>query len=269
MTTSATAVVGRATDEPADARLGGVFRDIARGGFAGVIVGVVGCGVGGRIAMRLAALLVPESAGSFTENGNVVGAITLGGSLGVVLFGLVSGLIAATIWVAVASWIPGTGVRRAVVAVPIAAALGATALVDGGNRDFSVLRHDGTVVAMLVGLVGLVGFLFALVDDWLDRRMPMAAGRVETLYAIVTAVGMFIALMVVLAFLAAPEPATVLTGVALVGVGAVTVRAWYVHVNGRPARGSLTVAGRTALAIAITVGVVRTIPEVSGALGVR
>ena len=40
-------------------RSGAVLRDIARGGFAGLIVGVLVGGIGGRVAMRLAAIAVP------------------------------------------------------------------------------------------------------------------------------------------------------------------------------------------------------------------
>jgi len=46
------------------------FRDITRGGLAGLIVGVLLAGIGGRVVMRLAALLVPAADGAFTENGN-------------------------------------------------------------------------------------------------------------------------------------------------------------------------------------------------------
>jgi len=43
-----------------------ILREITRGGVAGLIAGVLVAGVGGRLVMRLAALLVPESAGSLT-----------------------------------------------------------------------------------------------------------------------------------------------------------------------------------------------------------
>ena len=66
---------------------GVILRDIARGGLAGLAVGIVVGGIGGRVAMRLIALLIPEATGSSTENGNRIGDITLGGSFGLILFG--------------------------------------------------------------------------------------------------------------------------------------------------------------------------------------
>src|SRR5258705_1165216 len=61
-------------------RFGEIVRDIARGGIAGLAVGIVVGGLGGPVAMRLIALLIPEATGSSTANGNRIGGITLGGS---------------------------------------------------------------------------------------------------------------------------------------------------------------------------------------------
>ena len=94
-------------------RFGDIARDMARGGLAGLAVGVVVGGLGGRVVMRLAALLVPDSAGRFTENGNQIGTITLAGSVGLIVFaGLVVGLAVGIVWVTVSPWIPGSGLRR-------------------------------------------------------------------------------------------------------------------------------------------------------------
>ena len=101
-----------------------ILRDIAHGGFAGAIVGVVVAGLGGRLVMRLAAILQPGAIGAFSENGNRIGDITLLGSLGLVLVGLVIGLVGGTIWVVVSPWTPGTGPRRAIITMPMAVALG-------------------------------------------------------------------------------------------------------------------------------------------------
>ena len=86
---------------------GVILRDIARGGLAGLAVGVVVGGIGGRLAMRLIALLIPESTGRFTENGARIGDITLGGTFAVLLFGgLFAGIFVGTIWVVVSPWLP-------------------------------------------------------------------------------------------------------------------------------------------------------------------
>jgi hypothetical protein len=170
VTTAATPTVDEAAKLAADAAIGDILRDIARGGMTGLIVGLVGIGIGGRIVMRLAALLVPGSDGAVTENGNRIGSITLGGSLGLVILGLFLGAAVATIWVVISPWIPGVGLRRALLAMPIAVGLGASGLIEGPNPDFVVLDHDRGVVGLLILLLAVIGLLFALVDDALDRR---------------------------------------------------------------------------------------------------
>lgn len=260
-----------AADAPADAevraRFRDLLRDIARGGLAGMIVGIVGAGIGGRIAMRLAAMLVPEAGGAFTENGNRVGEITLQGSLTLLAFGFIAGVIAAPIWVVVAPWIPGAGLRRAVLAMPIAVALGAVGLVDGGNMDFFALRHDRVVVGLLIALVALIGFLFVIVDEGLDRRLPVAAGRAGRAYALLSAVGMLVVVPLALAFVTASEPLVLLAGVTLIGVGVATLYRWQLRVQAHPEPGWLGIAGGAAVVAAVAAGFARFAPEVVRAAG--
>ena len=170
-----------------------IIRDIARGGLAGLIVGFVGAGLGSRLAMRIAALLVPQANGLLTENGFRIEADH-------------------------ARWddrpravrrprrdavprrdlgrhrarLPRRLAPRALVAVPIAIAFGAGALIDARNPDFSVLRRDPLVVATLVTLIAALGPAMALADAWLDRVLPRpTAGSSGAAmgYAALTAIG--------------------------------------------------------------------------------
>lgn len=267
MTTAATPTVDSAAELATDSTFGDILRDIARGGITGLIVGLVGAGIGGRIVMRLATVLVPESVGAFTENGNRIGSITLVGSLGLVLLGLFIGAGLATIWVVVSPWMPGAGLRRALLAMPIAVALGASALIDGSNPDFMILQHDPRVVGVLIALIAVIGLLFALVDDTLDRRLPPARGAAFAVYLGLTSVGILLALMVLVSFLAAHDTLTVLMGVALAAVGLATLGAWMLRVRSRMMPTWLLVAGRVALVAALVVGSARTVTELPRALG--
>lgn len=69
-----TTLDGRSAVTPA----GEVLRDVARGGIAGIIVSILVAGLGGRLVMRLATILHQDTVGLRTENGEVIGAITLG-----------------------------------------------------------------------------------------------------------------------------------------------------------------------------------------------
>lgn len=57
------------------------------GGLASVIASAVVLGLGSRLAMRIVALLNGEAEGTLTDGGETVGAITAGGTIGLVIFG--------------------------------------------------------------------------------------------------------------------------------------------------------------------------------------
>ena len=135
-----------------------ILRDIARGGFTGILVGIFVAGLGGRLVMRLATILHEDTVGLTTENGELIGRISFNGTMALITFGgLGMGLLAGMIWVIVSPWIPGRGMTRALVTALAAIALGTPPLIQRFNPDFFILDHDPVVVAMLVALVALVG----------------------------------------------------------------------------------------------------------------
>ena len=252
---------------------GEVLRDIARGGISGAIVGIVVGGLGGRVVMRVAAILHPDAVGALTENGNRIGDITMGGTLFLVLFGLISCALAGVLWVIVSPWIPGQTGVRALLTAGIAIATGTPLLIIGRNPDFVILDHDPVVVALLVALVGLIGLSIALLDSWLDRRLPHAVtGRKgpAVFYATVTLMGAVLVLpFVLLVFLTSDEYQLPLrAGYALLVVGLCTATWWGLRVRGRVTtpRG-LVIAARGAILVAVMLGVLTSLPHISRALG--
>jgi len=252
---------------------GEVLRDIARGGISGAVVGIAVGGLGGRLLMRLAAVLHADAVGAFTENGNRIGDITLGGTLFLVVFGLIFGVFAGAVWVVVSPWIPGRSRTRALLTAGVAIAIGTPLLIIGRNPDFVILDHDPRVVALLVALVGLIGLSIALLDGWLDRRLPHAVtGRrgPAAFYAIVTLMGAVLVLpFVLLIFLTSDEYHLPLrAGYALFVVGLCTATWWGLRVRGRvSAPRDLVIAGRGALLVALMLGVLTSLPHISRALG--
>jgi hypothetical protein len=273
---------GPTTSVPAavDARTGAVWpigeilRDIARGGIAGILVGIFVAGIGGRIVMRLATILHEDTVGRLTEQDAVIGAITFNGTMALITFGgLGMGLMAGMIWVIVGPWIPGRGLRRASMTALAAIALGTPALIQQTNPDFVVLGYDPVVVALLVGLVAAVGFSIALVDGWLDRSLPRAVRRVgiaTTAYIVVTLMGLILIVPIVVAILL-DQPdyrAPIRAGFALLIVGVCTLAWWVLRVRGRsmPPRW-LTLTGQAALVVAAVLGVVTSLPHIRAATG--
>lgn len=274
---AATDTFGRVTvDEPASlSPMGEILRDIARGGIAGALAGLVVGGLGGRLLMRLATMLQDDAVGFVTENGNRIGDITLIGTLGLIGFGLVAGLLAGTVYVIVSPWIPGRPRTRALLTAGIAMSIGTPELISGRNPDFVILDHDPVVVASLVGLVGLIGLSIALLDGWLDRRLPHAiSGRrmPVTAYGIVALLGaLLIFPFVLLVFLASDAyGASVRAGFALLVVGLCTVAWWLLRLRGRSMVPSgLVIVGRAALLVTVVLGLLTELPHISRAIGLR
>jgi hypothetical protein len=249
--------------------IGVIVRDISRGGLAGLIVGVLVGGVGGRLIMRLAALLVPSANGALTENGNRIGEITIAGSMALIVFvGLFAGLALAILWVVIRPWLPGTALVRGVSAIPIVVAFGAMGLIDRTNPDFVVLEHDPIVVASLVALVALTAPAMVLADGWLDRRLPRATtgeSPATTAYLVLTiiGVGLGLPLTVQLATTSRTQP----LGVMLILVGFATLAWWAQRLRGRtePSQ-ALRLAARALLVVGTALGFAVLAPEVAGAL---
>jgi hypothetical protein len=240
-----------------------VLRDISRSALAGLIVGVVVLGLGGRIVMRLAALVDPSSVGRRTENGNLIGDITLEGTAVLIIFGgMLVGAAASVVWIAIQEWIPGRPSARAVLAMPIAVALTGFQLVRPENHDFRILGPVGPILVLLLALVAIAGFAFAVVDRWLDERLPQPSRGLTpsvVVYTVMILAGLPFFILTVRIYLEpgfAVRNAPVGSGLAILAVGLVTVAAWMVRIaTGRrvPPR-PLRILGGGALAVAIATG---------------
>ena len=118
--------------------------------------------------MRLLALADPDAAGTITENGNVVGEITLGGTLALLVFvGIPLGLAAGLIVFVVRRWLPeGQPWRVLAFSAVLLALLGRT-VIDPHNIDFRLLSPTGLAIALFGLLFVVAGFwLPPLADRW-------------------------------------------------------------------------------------------------------
>lgn len=135
---------------------------------AGVVVGLLVAGLGSRVVMRILALADADARGTITENGNRVGDITVGGTLGLVVFvGIPSGVAAGLIVFLARRWLPPRLVWRGLaLSLVLLALLGGTVL-DADNVDFRLLQPVGLAVALFGALFFLAGSALAtLADRW-------------------------------------------------------------------------------------------------------
>ncbi|MGH2540756.1 MAG: hypothetical protein ACRDGK_09560, partial [Actinomycetota bacterium] len=140
---------------------------------AALITGVVVGGFGARLAMRLSAMATDDSRiGMITENGNRIGDITGGGTVGLVLFvGLVSGLATGIFLFALRTVLPARFLPLSISIVLLG--LGGVTVIDPGNPDFTILGNRPLNVAMFMALFPA----FACLSIWLAERFDRWLAR--------------------------------------------------------------------------------------------
>lgn len=140
-------------------------------GIAGILVG----GMGSRLVMRISALAAPAARGLLTENGNVVGEITLAGTIGLLVFaGIGSAVLGAGALVVFDPWLPRRTAPRGLVFGAFLLAFAGTFVLDPTNVDFLVLGNRALNVAMFSSLFLAFGLVASAAMSLLDRRVPPA-----------------------------------------------------------------------------------------------
>ena len=155
---------------------------------AGVLAGITIIGAGGRLAMRLLAVTAGDDAqGRITEAREVVGDITLDGTIGFVLFnGIFGGVFAATLFLVVRRFLPAGPLGGVAFGLGLLLVFGAT--IDPlrrQNPDFDIVGPGWVAVLVFTALA--VGFgltlqgLAARMSTWLPQ--PSTERRVLLRYA--------------------------------------------------------------------------------------
>ena len=217
-------------------------------GIAGVLVG----GVGSRLVMRIAALAAPEARGLLTENGNVIGEITLAGTVALLVFGGIgSAIVGAGAFVVFEPWLPRRTVPRGLILGGFLLAFGGTLVIDPANPDFVLLGNRPLTVFLFSSLFLAFGLVASGTAALLDRWIPSAASFSPRWWAFTTAVGLpVIPGLMSVALVVAPG-----FGLALVGsrVAVAAARALERRGRDRRARVLFVVAtGPVALVLALT-----------------
>jgi hypothetical protein len=202
-----------------------------------MLAGIIFLGAGSRVVMRIAAMLDPEAEGSITENGNIVGEVTAGGTLELIFFeGLFGGLMAGFLWVIVREWLPRDSLRRLALGGVVAALLGSFLVVSTENRDFAALGTPAVNIAMFIAIIGLTGCGAAALDGRIERLLP-SRGATAVAFGVLAVAGGALALpFVTQAFLAEDvcscndPPRLALPFIALAGVASVVSwRQWVIE----------------------------------------
>lgn len=145
-------------------------------GASGVGAGILAAGAGGRLVMRLLAVTAgPGAQGRITEADEVVGRITVDGTIGFVVFaGLFGGLATGFLYLLVRRWLP-EGRAGGLVYGALLLVLAATRLdpLRPRNPDFDLVGPGWLSVAAFTALVVFHGVLLAALAARLSRVVPV------------------------------------------------------------------------------------------------
>ena len=162
---------------------------------AGFVGGLIVAGVGGRFFMRAIGATSDEDAqGRLTEAGEVVGRVTLGGSIFFVFLGAGIGSLGALGLYAARAWLP----RRSVVAGLVVAGIGAgllarpTELLAPESVDFEILGPLWFAVLFALLLIVLLGSATTVLADRWVRRWPAPALSIQGVAGLVPLVPLIV-----------------------------------------------------------------------------
>lgn len=171
---------------------------------AGIWLGVLVGGVGGRLAMLALRVLSPDSVrGVISDDGFLIGPVTLFGTYNLLALGAALGVIGASAYRWVDHWLIGPGWFRQVTTALGAGAVVGSSLVHTDGVDFQLLRPLWLAIAFFVLIPAVFGFFIgplqralAKPDAWVNR------GRQGWILALVSVVA-FPPLVVVVIIVAA------------------------------------------------------------------
>ena len=180
-------------DVPAPERLRRVLWYVAVFTYGAVISGLTVLGPGGRLVMRLlAATAGDEAQGRVTEAEEIVGEITVDGTIGFVIFtGLFGGVILAALYLVLRKWLPPTRWGALTVAL-VFAVLSSTRLepLRPDNPDFTIVGPAWLAVTSFLALGVLTLLTLGAVAGRIARSLPLLETRVGAIlpYAVLIVV---------------------------------------------------------------------------------
>jgi hypothetical protein len=170
----------------------------------GISAGVILIGVGSRLAMLLLRVTSPGGVrGVKSDDGFIIGKVTLAGSYNLLLLGAAFGIIGAAAYLVVAPWLIGpTWFRRLTTGLAAAVVVGSM-LVHADGIDFTKLKPMWLAIGVFIALPGLFGALVGVVVDAVRKPGSWTArGRWRWLLPLIL-VGCF-PLSIVVILVAAP-----------------------------------------------------------------
>ena len=153
---------------PSAAQWEGVGRRLAVATAAGALSGLIVGGIGGRLAMMLLARLTPGVAGVVSDDGFVIGQLTVAGTYTLLTIATFLGVFGAGIYVVLRPLMIGPRWFQVLSISVGAAVVVGSDLVHTDGVDFTSLRPTWLAIALFVAIPGLYAVLLTvLCERWL------------------------------------------------------------------------------------------------------
>jgi hypothetical protein len=141
-----------------------------------IVAGVLTIGAGLRLMMRvLAATSADNVQGRLTEADEVIGKVSVGGSMFlIVIVGVGAGLVGLALFSTLRRWLPVRSLPAGLIGVAIGAgvAVRPVGLLTSGNSDFTLVAPVALAVAFCVATLVLFGATFGVLVDGLAPIWP-------------------------------------------------------------------------------------------------
>lgn len=175
---------------------------------SGIVTGAIVVGLGSRVAMMILRLTSPDRVrGVVSDDGFVIGRVTLGGTYNLMQLGAAVGIIGACVYMLVGPRLIGPLWFRRLTTGLAAAAVGGAMLVHADGIDFTMLKPTWLAIGLFVALPGIFGAVIGASvdavkrpDSWtrVGRRrwilFVIAMGCFPLIAVILVPVGAFVAL---------------------------------------------------------------------------
>lgn len=149
-----------------------LIREFGIGALAGAAAGAL-AGLASRIVMRISGSAAgPEAIGELTQSGFVVGDVTTGGTLGLVLLGAIGGTLGGAVYVALRPWLAPLGRWRGLGFGLLMLAVSGEP--DPTSRDFRRFGPPLVSIAMFAALSPLAGVVLVPLVTKLERYVAAA-----------------------------------------------------------------------------------------------
>ena len=148
------------------------------GVLGGIAAGFLVGGIANRLIMRILAMLNEGKSGVMTENGNIAGDITAGGTIGLIIFiGLTTGITGGLIYVIIRRWLPGGGALKGLAFGLVLLCFSGIIVFDSDNIDFALFGPRPLSVGLFALLFPLYGVVLSLLVERFDRYVPPLFSR--------------------------------------------------------------------------------------------